>query len=475
VTFSGGGLTYGTLRYTPTGAFNIAIVGSNTFAVLDVECTTAKTLTLDAGGTTTVTKALTLLGASGQVLTVVSSTPGTPTTLLVKSPATYTVNAFVTFSADVVVTVDNKGASYPIALAAATVYSVQARVMGPAGRTVRIALWDNVTGKQVGTATTLTGASQRLTMTATTGVGATQFAVYVETDVAQPSFAFNVDAVQVEAKATPNPYVKTDGATATRAAARVRAPISAIDERQAWVAFRVRYGYPSGVTPNSNPGLFLAFDDNTHLLDLFLTPGTGRWSCNSKNGSGGLNDVRADSPPQAWLSGDFATIIGAWDASRIAVAINGAPFTSTPRGSSTPTLAATQFDIGSLVAWFGPSAFDGDILWAACGLGSLADADSAALHAFGNAGPADVATVPGSPQMVWLADTSGALVATYAPQADLPTYKALVAAKPGGLVLNYVVSAGQLWQQVKSTGRTWAQVKAAYATWDDVRNDKPTS
>jgi len=77
-TFAGGGLTFPTLRHRPAGAgIHFTITGNNTFATLDLECTTARTITFPAGGTQTVTGTLTLLGAAGQLLSLRSSSTGT--------------------------------------------------------------------------------------------------------------------------------------------------------------------------------------------------------------------------------------------------------------------------------------------------------------------------------------------------------------------------------------------------------------
>lgn len=67
-------------------------------------------------------------------------------------------------------------------------------------------------------------------------------------------------------------------------------------------------------------------------------------------------------------------------------------------------------------------------------------------------------------------------VMTYTSQTPDPaaTLNALLAQKPGGLVLRYLTSPGQTWGQLKASGKTWAQVKAAYPTWNGVRNDQPT-
>lgn len=80
--FSGGGFTYYALVHNAAGAGGLTIsAASNTFTNLDLECTTAKTITLPAGTTQTITGTLTLKGAAGQNLSLVSSIPGTSTTL----------------------------------------------------------------------------------------------------------------------------------------------------------------------------------------------------------------------------------------------------------------------------------------------------------------------------------------------------------------------------------------------------------
>jgi hypothetical protein len=82
-TFAGGGLSYGGLSRTVSGANGLTITGSNTFTTLDLESTVAQPVTLPAGGIQTAAS-LTLAGATGQVLSLVSSAPGTSTTILVK-------------------------------------------------------------------------------------------------------------------------------------------------------------------------------------------------------------------------------------------------------------------------------------------------------------------------------------------------------------------------------------------------------
>ena len=68
-------------------------------------------------------------------------------------------------------------------------------------------------------------------------------------------------------------------------------------------------------------------------------------------------------------------------------------------------------------------------------------------------------------------------VRTYTTQTpdEAASLRALLAQKPGGIVLDYKAVVGQSWQQLKNSGRTWAQVKADYPTWNAVRSDQPTA
>ena len=85
-TFAGAGLTYGTLRHIATGSAALTITGNNTFTALDLECTTARTITFPASGTQTITGTLTLLGAAGQLLSLRSS--ATPTKWYINAATT---------------------------------------------------------------------------------------------------------------------------------------------------------------------------------------------------------------------------------------------------------------------------------------------------------------------------------------------------------------------------------------------------
>lgn len=100
-TFTGAGLTYSTLRWRSAGSGGLVLTGNNTFANLDLEATTARTLTLAASASQYVVGALTLQGATGQLLSIVSASPGTETVLWAMQGGTL-ANTFTSLAAEII-------------------------------------------------------------------------------------------------------------------------------------------------------------------------------------------------------------------------------------------------------------------------------------------------------------------------------------------------------------------------------------
>lgn len=65
---------------------------------------------------------------------------------------------------------------------------------------------------------------------------------------------------------------------------------------------------------------------------------------------------------------------------------------------------------------------------------------------------------------------------TYTEETPDPaaTEAALIAQKPGGIVLDFRVAAGQDWQAVRTNNPTWQAVKDRYVNWAAVKADEPT-
>lgn len=174
-----------------------------------------------------------------------------------------------------------------------------------------------------------------------------------------------------------SPYVATSaGATATRAGARVQALASLLDETQGWFAIRMKMGWDSTTSldpADTNPCPMYWADDGTHRIALFWFPAGGEWLLERSNGTN-LNVAKTSS----FAVGDELTLVAAWDSGHIYLSVNGSAFTSVAN-TAIPTLAASMFDIGSLVG--SVDQVNANILWTACGTGKLTDADAATIAA----------------------------------------------------------------------------------------------
>ena len=290
----------------------------------------------------------------------------------------------------------NEGAYHAFAGAAATEYTCSAWVRGALGGTVRIALSDDVSGKQASATATLTPVWQRIEVTATTGGGSVTFRVYVETNV-QQDMTFEIDGVQVEANDIATPYVETDGGTASRSASAINIPSTVVDETQGWCAFRVRAGVDGGDLPTS--AALFNWRNGTPLI--ILTYEGGSWSLQSR-AVAGLDSV---STSLAISAADSYTVVAAWDEDTIYLSVNGAAFATAARADGVPDLSGdTTVDIGSRLS---ANEMHSDLLWVMLGTGTLSDVDAALLNAVG-----DTLPKPGfllesaAPSFVWDANTA---------------------------------------------------------------------
>lgn len=293
-------------------------------------------------------------------------------------------------------------------IAAGDIVTVSVWVKATSGRTMQLEAvprsgGTNLSGVVVVPFTT-TGLWQRITAT-TAVLPATAdnvaFTVYNQTSI--QVHTFNVDGAQVEEQPLATPYVHTDGASATRSAARVQGPVSLIDETQAWLAMRVRMGWASTACPTTDPNFFLWGENSGNdSLQLLWNVATQSWRIG--RASAAVFTV-ADIATTAFAAGDLLTLVFKWVAARLDLSVNGGVFAGVA-GANIPVLAATTFDIGSSgTVLAGSREIDSEILWVAAGTGTLSDADAAAINAFGNTDPG-IAAFPGQAKMMWPAVTS---------------------------------------------------------------------
>ena len=331
-----------------------------------------------------------------------------------------------------------------ISASASTIYTASAWVNAPLGQSMQLvfnAYNVNTFINSIITTFTGTGSWQRVTATLTTGVGTNNVDPFIVTNSATAT-TFWVDGAQIEQKSTATPYVETNGATASRTAARVQAPSSLLNATQGWVAMRVRFGNPSGsqqmnffgwTNTADNDGIRLFWDHQDG--DLFVIHrGTGHLTANADQANLGHTPAL----------GEMVTVIAAWDSGNLYLSINGSSFSSAVASTQIPTTMFSTFDIGG----FGNAAIgtpiDSDVLWTATGTGTLSNTDASNLNAFGNTDPTLTGLSGtlslGDPTMAWAANT-----ASYQTQVGIGNPIAFQVQNATGLnLLSVDASAGQV-------------------------------
>lgn len=206
--------------------------------------------------------------------------------------------------------------------------------------------------------------------------------------------------VQIELNPLATPYVNTTSGTASRGNARIQVPYpNVLSAKQGWVASRIRPGWAYNASPTTYPRIFDANVNGSNGVHMFYNTFGGAIKWALKTESGGVNE-QTDSQPQDFVAGDVLTVIGAWTVDELSISVDGSTFDSLPRAAPPPDLSSlTTFDIGR-EQWQDTSHFDGDFLWVACGLGTLTDADAAAMNAFGNT-PPYLGQLPSDTTMAW--------------------------------------------------------------------------
>lgn len=192
-------------------------------------------------------------------------------------------------------------------------------------------------------------------------------------------------AGQLETGSIATSFIVTDGATASRVAGRVQQPVADLfTATQGAVFMRVNPGWGNSAEPGGGSGFprfYSWFDDASNRIQATYNESTNQVTVARYAGGSSSTNVLAltvtKSTPFSYAS--------AWTATGVKQAVNGGAF-STPTGNLfIPVLTATSMDIGSLS---GTGSFiDSNILWYATFAGTLTDADSAALDAFGDTPP----------------------------------------------------------------------------------------
>lgn len=191
------------------------------------------------------------------------------------------------------------------------------------------------------------------------------------------------------------------GAAITAAAvSRVQAAASLLNGTRGWAAARL---VPTWNGPDKAGAFPWLFDWNngttSNRVLLYYNGPLQQWSI-QRDGSGGATGIGQAHVP---VAGTPVTVIGAWTATQIAVSVAGAAFTTWPN-THLPAGLLALFDIGSAqgaAGWI-----DATVLWAACGSGTLTNADAAAIQAAGSDERALAAAIPVAAALtaIWPAD-----------------------------------------------------------------------
>jgi len=257
--------------------------------------------------------------------------------------------------------------------------------------TVKLYISDTVGGKQLGSQITLTATPTKYSTTATTGaLGITETCGW-ETDSQQGLTVYH-GRWMCETGSAATPHVLTDGAQASRTAARVRiATAGLFSPTQGWVAMRMRMGFGNASALPTTASNFFYWGTGTDRIMVFA--GTPGWDVRRSTGTDAF-------PTGTWVTGEIATFVAAWSATQVKGSYNGGTF-ATASNSTIPVIAQTTADIGNNSDAL-TRLIDADCLWFACGDGNLTSADAVTLHTYGNTGPSSFHT----PYMtaLWRAD-----------------------------------------------------------------------
>ncbi len=301
-------------------------------------------------------------------------------------------------------------------------YTASAWVFVPVGTTINFVLQEfTVVDGFVGQSATAfdgTGTWQRISVTRTFGATGVHAMIYFVNAAGTSPSTYWVDGVQFEQKPIATPYVETNGATASRAAARVQAPASLLNATQGWVAMRMRMGWASSAV-----GTARAFYWQTDANNYITLQWTTYWSALRAAAGSSSQSAVGDT----FSAGDYRTIVMAWDSGYVYLSIGGAAFV----GSANTFIPAltNQLEIGSGNGQFH---IDSDILWTLAGSGTLTHADAATINGYGNTAPVVNSPIPGSPTFQWNAVTSSYTAYTYSP-GPFPGYSPGVSGPTGSI------------------------------------------
>ena len=221
---------------------------------------------------------------------------------------------------------------------------------------------------------------QRLSVTITPAAGDLVGDIRLTIDGALPTTgrAIYVDGVQVETGSIATPYIETDGATATRAAAGIEInPTGLLTPTQGWIAYRLKMGWgvASEASPGGNPPFLLQWSTDGSNNIAVDYDATNNWWRLTRIGA--ATSAQTQTAALTFATGDEVTIIAAWDATGLHISFNGAAFVSTAQ-TAIPALPATLY----LASWASTRQVSSNVRWIMLGKGIPAAGDVTAINAY---------------------------------------------------------------------------------------------
>lgn len=192
-----------------------------------------------------------------------------------------------------------------------------------------------------------------------------------------------LDGIQVETGSIATPYIETDGGTASRVAGRVQQPVSGLfTATQGAVVARLKMGFAATGNPyaGSFPAIFTWRDGGSAEISVQYDIANDKFGIVRRAaGATRVNETNA----QTFAVGDSVTVATTWTATTLKATSDADAFNS-GADTNVPTISATSADVGS----FGTAQqIASNVLWFATFAGTLTNADSAALNAFGDTPP----------------------------------------------------------------------------------------
>lgn len=274
------------------------------------------------------------------------------------------------------------------AATAGLAYTFSTWVLAPAGQSMSIAVRRADFSTSLGqTNFVATGSWQRVEVNVT--AAATELIYpFIYASATLHGGSFWTDGMMLENSHFGHPFTP-----AFRGQAAITAPASLLDVTQAWVAFRFRVAWGNANEPSGGTGFPDLFrwtsGANPNKIEVYYSEGSN-WFALERNGgdqSASAHILRAIN------AGDEITVVASWYLGGHKLSVDGGPFAAVAKAQVSAGLQDT-FQLANVL--------NGEVLWAAGGLGIPDDDDAAALEAVGSSDPA-WADLPALPTFLWTA------------------------------------------------------------------------